>query len=95
MLNSAVHHLAQRTLLDHQSHDLVQRVGGSHGGELGVGVVSRSDLDDIGSDEVDAFEATDDRADLAGARIGKSVFVFVLDRDGRELTTIHQSPGCR
>ena len=56
---------AQRAPLDHQRHDLVQHVGGGHGGQLGIGVVSRGDLDDIGRDEVDALEAADDGAQLA------------------------------
>jgi hypothetical protein len=58
-------HVAQGPLLDHQCHDLVQGVGGSHGGQLGVGVVCWSDFDDVGGDEVDALQATDDSAQLA------------------------------
>lgn len=58
---------AERTVLDHEGHDLVESVGGGHGGELGVGVVGRGNLDDIGSDEVDALETADDGAELTGA----------------------------
>jgi hypothetical protein len=58
-------HVAQGPLLDHQRHDLVQGVGGSHGGQLGVGVVCWSDFDDVGGDEVDALQAADDSAQLA------------------------------
>jgi hypothetical protein len=32
-------HQTQRALLDHDAHDLVQRVGGRHGSQLGIGVV--------------------------------------------------------
>ena len=66
---------AQRAPLDHQRHDLVQHVGGSHGGQLGVGVVGRGDLDDVSRDEVDALEAADDGAQLArgpAARLGRA-----------------------
>lgn len=66
---------AQRAPLDHQRHDLVQHVGGGHGGQLGVGVVGRGDLDDVGRDEVDALEAADDSAQLArgpAARLGRA-----------------------
>lgn len=58
-------HIAQRTLLNHQSHDLVQSVGGGHGGQLRVGVVRGGDFDNVGCDEVDALQAADDGAQLA------------------------------
>ena len=58
-------HVAQGPLLDHQRHDLVQGVGGSHGSQLGVGVVCWSDFDNVGGDEVDALQAADDGAQLA------------------------------
>lgn len=32
---------------------------------LGIGIVRRRDLDDVGGDEVDAFEASDDGAQFA------------------------------
>ena len=85
-------HVAQRPLLDHQSHDLIQRIlecipsakapnqhvqnrqvkskeiethSSSHSGEFGVCVVSGCYLDDVGGDEVDAFEAANDGAEFA------------------------------
>lgn len=58
-------HVAQGPLLDHQRHDLVQGVGGSHGGKLGIGVVCWSHFDNVGGDEVDALQAADDGAQLA------------------------------
>jgi hypothetical protein len=54
----------QWAFLDHKSHDLVKNIGGSHGSELGVGIVCGSDLHNICGDEVDAFEAADDRAEF-------------------------------
>ena len=66
---------AQRAPLDHQRHDLVQHVGGGHGGQLGIGVVGRGDLDNVGRDEVDALEAANDGAQLArgpAARLGRA-----------------------
>ena len=38
----------------------------SHGGQLSVCVISRSNFDDIGGNEVDALKTTDDGAELAG-----------------------------
>ncbi len=32
---------------------------------LGIGIVGRGDLDDVGGDEVDALEAADDGAEFA------------------------------
>lgn len=37
-----------------------------HGGKLCVGIISRSDLDNISADEVEAIETTDDSPDLTG-----------------------------
>jgi hypothetical protein len=53
-------HSAQRTFLDHQTHDFVQCICGSHGGVLSIRVVRRCYLHDVGCDEVDAFESTED-----------------------------------
>jgi hypothetical protein len=96
----------ERALLDHDAHDLVQGVGSSHGGVLGVGVVGGLDspsavsssfiyppdemmrgegsgggegggckkegftyshLDDVGANQVDAVQAAQYGAQLAGA----------------------------
>jgi hypothetical protein len=38
----------------------------SHGGKLGIGVVSRGNLNDIGTNQVDSLKATKDGAELAG-----------------------------
>lgn len=81
----------QWALLDHQGHDLVEHVGGGHGGEFGVGVVGRGDLDDVGGDEVDPLEAPDDGAELArgptprlgGPRGGGEGRVERVDVDGQ------------
>ena len=35
----ALNHLAQRPVLDHDAHDLVEHIRRRHGGELGIGVV--------------------------------------------------------
>ena len=56
---------AKRPLLYHQRHDLEQDVRGRNGGELGVGVVRGRHLDDIGRDEIEAFEPAHDGAELA------------------------------
>lgn len=61
----ALNHLTQRPLLDHKRHDLVQRIRRGHRRMLGIGIVRRRDLDDVGGDEVDAFEASDDGAQFA------------------------------
>ena len=34
---------------------------------LGIGVIRRCDFDDVGRDEVDAFEAANDGTEFAGA----------------------------
>jgi hypothetical protein len=59
-------HIAKRTLLDHKTHNLIEGVSRGHGGMLSVSVVSRSDLDNVSADEVNAFEAADDSAEFAG-----------------------------
>lgn len=38
--------------------------GSGHSGQLSVGVVRRSDFDDIRGDQVDAFETADDGTEL-------------------------------
>jgi hypothetical protein len=38
----------------------------SHGGKLGIGVVSRSNLNDISTNQVDSLKATKNGAELAG-----------------------------
>ena len=60
-------HHAHRPPLDHQTHNLKQRICRRHGCMLGISIVRRCDLDDIGCDEIDAFEAADDGAEFAGA----------------------------
>jgi hypothetical protein len=39
----------------------------SHGGQLSIGIVGRRDFDNVGSDQVDTFETTDDSAELTGS----------------------------
>lgn len=61
------------TPLDHDGHDLEERIRRRHGGQFGVGIVSRRHLHDIGRDEVQTLEAADDGAEFAGgpaARFG-------------------------
>lgn len=58
-------HVAQRPLLNHQSHDLVKCIRSSHGSKLSIGIVSRSHLDDISCNEVDTLQATDDSAEFS------------------------------
>lgn len=55
-----------RAPLDHQRHDLKQRVRSRHSRMLSIGIVGGSDLYNIGSDEIDTLEAADDSAKLAG-----------------------------
>jgi len=55
-------HIAQRALLDHQSHHLVQSVCGRHSGQFGVGVIGRRDFDNVGGDQIDSLQAADDGA---------------------------------
>ena len=38
----------------------------SHCGQLSVGVISRSDFDNIGGNKIDSLKTADDRAELAG-----------------------------
>ena len=59
-------HHTHRTPLNHQTHNLKQRICRRHGRMLGISIVRRCDLDDIGCDEVDAFEAADDGTEFAG-----------------------------
>ena len=58
-------HYAHRPPLHHQTHHLEQRVRRRHRRVLGVGVVRRRHLDNVGRDKVDAFQPADDRAQLA------------------------------
>ena len=60
-------HYAHRAPLNHQTHDLKQRICRRHGSMLGIGIIRRCHLDDVGRDEVDAFEATDDGTEFTGA----------------------------
>lgn len=55
LLIFTLHRSAQRTLLHHQGHDLVQRVRRRHRRQLRVGVVRRRDFHDVGCHQVDAF----------------------------------------
>jgi hypothetical protein len=41
--------------------------GSGHGSQLSIGVIRRSDFDDIGSDQVDALKTTDDSAELTSS----------------------------
>lgn len=64
---------AERAPLDHDGHDLVKRIRSSHGRVLSIGIVRRSNLDNVGADEVDAIKTADDGAELASrptARLG-------------------------
>lgn len=56
---------AEWAFLNHESHDLVKDIGGSHSGELGIGVICRRNLDNIRCDEVDTFETTNDCAEFS------------------------------
>ncbi len=58
-------HLAQGPLLDHQAHHFIESISRRHGRVLGIGVVCRRDLDDIGSDEVDTFQPTNNGSELS------------------------------
>ena len=61
------------TPLHHNGHDLEQGVRRRHGGQFGVGIVSRRHLHDIGRDEIQALEAADNGAEFArgpAARFG-------------------------
>lgn len=59
-----LHHCVQGPGLDHQRHNLEQRVRGSHGRKFRVGIVRRGNFDNVRSNEVDAFEATNDGAEF-------------------------------
>lgn len=66
---------SQRTLLDHDSHDLVKDVGRRHGSQLGITVVRGRDLDKIRRDEIDTLKTPDDGAQFArrpASRLGRS-----------------------
>lgn len=70
-------HLAEGTLLDHDTHNLVKHVGRSHGRELGVGVVgglmsadaprttTYRNFDNVSSHDVELLKAANDGAKLA------------------------------
>ena len=64
LLRSA--HFAKRSLLNHQSHNLIKRVGSSHGSKLSISIVRGSHLDDVSSNKVDALKTADDGAELPG-----------------------------
>lgn len=57
--------LTQRAILHHQSHYFVQCIGSSHCGQLGVCIVCWRYFDNVRSHKVDAFQPTDDGAELA------------------------------
>lgn len=57
-------HLAQRTLLNHQAHNLIQRIRSRHGSMLGISIICRGNLDDISSDDVDALQTSEDGAEF-------------------------------
>jgi len=61
-----LHHPIQRPLLHHQRHNLKQGVRSRHSRKFSIRIVRGRDLDDIGRDEVDAFEAADDGSQFAG-----------------------------
>lgn len=53
--------------LGHQGHDLEHQVCGGQSGNLGIGVVGGSDLDNIGTDQLDTFQTTHNAAKFARA----------------------------
>ena len=57
----------QRSLSNHQAHDLEEDVCSGHSRELSIGIISWGDLDKVGSDEVDVLEATNDSTELSGS----------------------------
>lgn len=57
--------LAQTSHLNHQAQYLKQQICSRHGGQLGIGVVRGGHLDDIGSDEIDPLQASQDGAQFA------------------------------
>ena len=59
-LNQTVAHTRQWTVLDHKRHDLVKRIRSRHGSQLSIGVISRSNLDNIRSNKVNTLKTTND-----------------------------------
>lgn len=57
--------LDERAGLDHQARHLEEDVGGGVRGELGRRVVRRRDLDNVGTDDVETLEASQDRPQLS------------------------------
>jgi hypothetical protein len=56
----------QWTSLDHDGHDLIQRIRSRHRSQLSIRIIRGSDLNEIRRDNVDALEPSEDRAQLAG-----------------------------
>jgi hypothetical protein len=46
------------------SYNIGMTYGSGHSGELSIGVIRRSDFNDIGGDQVDAFETANDGTEL-------------------------------
>lgn len=66
-------HYTHRTPFHHQTHDLKQGIRRRHRRVLGISIVGRRHFYDIGGDEVDAFQSSDDGAEFAScpaARFG-------------------------
>jgi hypothetical protein len=56
----------QWSLLNHDGKNLVKNIRSGHGRKLCVRIISRSNLDDIRTDEVEAIKPTDDGAQFTG-----------------------------
>jgi hypothetical protein len=61
-----LHHITQRALLNHQTHNLIQRIRSRHSSMLSISIVRRRNLDDVSCDQVDAFQAAENGAQFAG-----------------------------
>lgn len=52
----------KRARLDHKRHNLIQSISSRHRSQFGIGIVSRRNLDDIRSHEINALETANNSA---------------------------------
>jgi hypothetical protein len=59
------HHVTQRSLFNHQAHDLIESICCGHGCVFGIRVVCRRNFHNVCGNQIDPFQATKDGTELA------------------------------
>jgi len=62
---ATINHLAQRTLLDHDTHNLIKHICSSHGGKLSVRIVRRRNLHNVSRDQIQVLQPPNNRPQLS------------------------------